>query len=167
MVNALAYAQTMQEAFTAADPENAALYQANYATFEAGGLALRDDYAARIAALPAGSTVVTLHDAFGYMEAETGLNFLAPTGLNTLSAASAGQVRDLIVQLQDLPNAVLFVENITNPALIEQIGAETGIAVNAQPLYSDALSGPDGPAATYLGWYQHNLEQIVAALEAN
>ncbi len=167
MINAIAYADAVRDAFSAADPANAAAYEANFAAFEAEGLALRDAFLARIAALPADGTVITSHDAFGYLAEETGLTFLAPLGLNSAAAASASEVRELIQQLKSLPNAALFVENITNSALIEQIGVETSITVNTTPLYSDALSGAEGPAATYLDYYRHNLETILAALEAN
>ena len=39
----------------------------------------------------------------------------------------------------------LFVENISDPRLIEQIARETGARPGGE-LYSDALSEPDGPA---------------------
>ena len=47
----------------------------------------------------------------------------------------------------------MFVENITNRRLIEQIAAETGLKVGGT-LYSDALSEADGPAATYIDMMQ-------------
>ncbi len=59
--------------------------------------------------------------------------------------------------------AAIFVENITNPRLIEQIAAETGIKVGGA-LYSDALSGPDGPASTYIDMMRNNIAQIKGAI---
>jgi len=57
----------------------------------------------------------------------------------------------------------VFMENITDSRLLEQITAETGAAIGGT-LYSDALSGPDGPAATYLGMMRHNVATLTAAL---
>ena len=59
--------------------------------------------------------------------------------------------------------AAIFVENITNPRLIEQIASETGIKVGGT-LYSDALSQPDGPAATYIDMMHNNIRQIKGAI---
>jgi zinc/manganese transport system substrate-binding protein len=166
VANGIAYAAAIRDAFSDLDPANADVFTANFAAFEAQALAAQQSFEARIAALPADHrTVVTSHDAFGYMAEETGLTFLAPLGLNTASAATASQVRDLIDQLKALPHAALFVENIVNPALVQQIADETGLAVGGQ-LYSDALSGPEGPAATYLEWYSYNMDSILTALEA-
>lgn len=166
MANGIAYAAVIRDALISVDPENAEAYQANFAAFETAGTALRDGFAARIAALPADHrTVVTSHDAFGYMAEETGLTFLAPKGFNSASAANAGEVRELIEELRALPHAAVFVESLQNAALIDQIAAEANLNVSDQVLYSDALSGSDGPASTYLDYYSYNLDSILTALE--
>ena len=58
----------------------------------------------------------------------------------------------------------LFVENISDPRLMEQIARETGTRIGGK-LYSDALSGPQGDAPTYLAMMQHNLSTLLKALE--
>jgi zinc/manganese transport system substrate-binding protein len=57
----------------------------------------------------------------------------------------------------------LFVENISDPRLIEQIGRETG-AVPGGELYSDALSEPGGAAATYIEMMRHNANLLQNAM---
>ena len=57
----------------------------------------------------------------------------------------------------------VFVENIRDPRLIKQIADEAGATVGGT-LYSDALAA-SGPASTYLGMFQHNLETLMAALQ--
>ena len=52
-----------------------------------------------------------------------------------------------------------------DPRLIEQIRKETGAAVGGT-LYSDALSGPDGPAATYLQMFRYNTATLITALSS-
>ena len=168
IANGIVYAAAIREAFTALEPAESELFQANFAAFERAALNAKASYQARISALPVDHrTIVTSHDAFGYFAEESGLTFLAPLGLNSAAAATASQVRDLITQLKALPHAALFVENIHNPALIQQIADETGLQVSNITLYSDALSGPEGPASTYLDWYSHNMESVLAALEEN
>ena len=56
-------------------------------------------------------------------------------------------------------------ENITDHRLLDQIARETGAKIGGE-LYTDALSGPDGPAATYLDMFRHNVETLSAALSA-
>ncbi len=58
----------------------------------------------------------------------------------------------------------VFMENITDSRLLEQITAETGAKVGGT-LFSDALSGPDGPAGTYLAMMRHNIATLTAALK--
>ena len=165
IANAVVYAATIRDTLMELDPANRETYEANFVTFERKAQSLFDEFAKRIGALPADhKTVVTSHDAFGYLGAETGLTFLAAKGMNPASTATASHIRDLIVQLRELPHAALFVENVTSPALIEQIAEETGLVVGGR-LYSDALSGPDGPASTFLDMYAHNMEAILTALE--
>ncbi|MEM7256435.1 MAG: zinc ABC transporter substrate-binding protein, partial [Pseudomonadota bacterium] len=57
----------------------------------------------------------------------------------------------------------LFVENITSPALVNQISEETGIQLGGQ-LFSDALSERGGPATSYMAMFEHNLDAIINAL---
>ena len=60
-------------------------------------------------------------------------------------------------------NAV-FLENIADNRLIEQISRETGAKVGGK-LYSGALSSAKEPAATYLQMMQYNVDTIVDALQ--
>ena len=57
----------------------------------------------------------------------------------------------------------MFVENISDPRLVNQISSETGIKVGGA-LYSDALSAADGPAATYIDMMRHNIATIKGAI---
>ena len=57
----------------------------------------------------------------------------------------------------------LFVENIRDSRLIEQIAAEAGARVGS-PLYSDALAA-EGPASSYLGMYRQNVERLLEVLQ--
>jgi zinc/manganese transport system substrate-binding protein len=59
----------------------------------------------------------------------------------------------------------LFLENVSDPRLLDQIGRETGL-VTSGILYSDALSREDGPVPNYLSLLEHNANMIAQALEA-
>ncbi|MEM7198502.1 MAG: zinc ABC transporter substrate-binding protein, partial [Pseudomonadota bacterium] len=66
-------------------------------------------------------------------------------------------------QIREEKISALFVETITDNRLLEQISLETGVAIGGT-LYSGALSGPDGPAATYLDMIRYNATTLVQAL---
>jgi len=72
----------------------------------------------------------------------------------------------LIDQLKADDAAALFVENITSPALVQQIANETGLTIGGR-LFSDALSERGGPATSYLAMFEHNLNTLLNALGGN
>ncbi len=164
VANAKIYVKNIADAFCVADAAGCDDYKANAAAYTRKLDALDGDVRAAIGAIPAQKRVaITSHDAFGYFEHEYGLTFLAPQGISTDSEPSAADVARLVAQIRQDKAAAIFVENITNPRLIEQIAAETGIKVGGA-LYSDALSGPDGPASTYIDMMRNNIAQIKGAI---
>jgi len=164
--NAIVYADNIAAALARADPENAATFYRNRADFVAEIEALDAEIRAAVGALPTDRrTIVTSHDAFGYFAEEYGLTFLAPQGVSTESEASARDVAELITQIRAQSIAAVFVESISDSRLLEQIVSETSASIGGT-LYSDALSGPDGPAATYLDMMRHNLAMLTDALNS-
>ena len=59
----------------------------------------------------------------------------------------------------------MFLENVTDRRLLDQIARETGAKIGGT-LYSDALSPPGGPAPTYLDMFRHNIGALTAALSS-
>jgi zinc/manganese transport system substrate-binding protein len=164
VTNVALYVVNIERGLAAADPGGAETFRANAQAYLAQLDALDAEIRAAVAALPADRrTVVTSHDAFGYFAADYGLTFLAPQGVSTEAEASARDVAALITQIRDAGIAAVFVENIADRRLLDQIASETGAAIGGT-LYSDALSEPEGPAASYLDMMRHNLGQLTAAL---
>ena len=151
-------------ALAKADPGNADVFYRNREAYVAEIEALDSEIREIVAKLPAGSrTVVTSHDALRYFGHEYGLAFVAPQGFSTESEASARDIARLIQQIREQGIRAVFVENIGDPRLMRRIADETG-AVIGGTLYSDALSGPDGPAPTYLDMMRHNVTTLAQAL---
>jgi zinc/manganese transport system substrate-binding protein len=164
VTNVALYVGNIERGLAAADPEGAETYKTNAAAYLAKLDTLDAEIRAAVAALPEDRrTIVTSHDAFGYFAADYGLTFVAPQGLSTESEASAQEVAALITQIKNQNIGAVFLENIADPRLLEQIASETGATIGGT-LYSDALSGPEGPASTYLTMMRHNLGQLTAAL---
>ncbi|MEM9360502.1 MAG: zinc ABC transporter substrate-binding protein [Pseudomonadota bacterium] len=165
LTNGVVYVSNIAKALAETDAKNAKTYETNAAAYIKKLQALHDRTTKQLAGLPKRRrTVVTAHDAFGYLANAYGLRFLAPVGIDTEAEPSARQLADLIKQLKQEEVAGLFVENITSPALVQQIARETGLSVGGR-LFSDALSAKSGPATSYLAMFEHNLGVIVTALK--
>ena len=162
--NAVIYVDNITSALAKADPANAAAFYGNRAAYVAEIETLDAEIRAMMAALPdRARTVVTSHDAFHYFGREYGLTFIAPQGLSTESEASAQDVARLIEQMRSEGIAAVFLENIADSRLLEQVANETGAAIGGT-LYPGALSGEDGPAASYLDMMRHNATTLATAL---
>lgn len=162
--NAKRYVETIRAAFTAADPEglDAYKYGANDLTWRLDALDIQ--IRTTVANLPKDRrTIVTTHDAFGYFAAEYGLTFVAPNGVSSEAEASPKDVARIIRQIKAEKIPAVFLENVTDPRLMERIAQETGARIGGK-LYSDSLSPPDGPAPTYLTMMQHNIRVLREAL---
>ncbi len=165
VANAEIYVRNITRAFCTADAAGCDDYRERAAAYGQRLKALDNDIKARFAAIPAKRrTVITSHDAFNYFQHEYGLTFLAPEGVSTEAEPSAAGVAVLIRQVKASHASALFIENITNPKLIEQIARDTGVKVGGT-LYSDALSPPSGPASTYMDMMRHNVKTITAAID--
>ncbi|MEL7085247.1 MAG: zinc ABC transporter substrate-binding protein [Cyanobacteria bacterium J06597_1] len=162
--NAVIYVDNITAALAEADPENAAIFDENRDAYVEEIEALDAEIRAMMSALPEDTrSVVTSHDAFQYFAEEYGLTFLAPQGVSTESEASAQDVARLIEQIRadDIP--AVFMENVADPRLVEQIADETGASIGGT-LYPEALSEADGPATTYLDLMRHNATTLSTAL---
>ncbi len=164
LTNAEIYVRNIAKALGELDPANVDAYNQRRDAYLNRLHALLKKADAQIAGLPASQRkVVTSHDAFGYLGQAWQLAFIAPQGLSTHDEPSAADVAALIRQIRSEGVRAVFVENIRDPRLIQQIADEAGAKVGGT-LYSDALAS-EGPASTYLGMFEHNLDTLMAALK--
>jgi zinc/manganese transport system substrate-binding protein len=164
LANAEIYVRNIAKALGELDPTNLDVYNERRDVYLTRLHELLKKAVAQIAGLPASQRkVVTSHDAFGYLGQAWQLDFIAPQGLSTHDEPSAAEVAALIRQIRNEGVRAVFVENIRDPRLIQQIADEAGATVGGT-LYSDALAS-EGPASTYLGMFEHNLDTLMAALK--
>lgn len=162
--NGLIYVQNIADGLCKADPDGCATYQANAKAYSAEISALDAEVVAAVDSVPqAQRKVITTHDAFGYFGEAYGVQFLAPEGISTDSEASAADVGRLIEQIRADGVKALFIENMSDGRLVEQIARETGVTIGGE-LYADALSTPDEGASTYLDMFRHNVDLLVPAM---
>lgn len=164
LAHAQRYGRNLADALSVRWPDHAADVQARAADYLRRMAALDARVREDLDAVPrARRRVITAHDAFGYFGAAYGVDFLAPRGWTTSSEPSAAAVGRLIRQVREQRVSALFLENISDPRLMERIAKETGARIGGT-LFSDALSGPDGPASTYLKLFEHNARTLTRAL---
>lgn len=164
LVAAQRYVANIRAALVAARPAQAAAIDARAKAYTAQLVALDASVRARLAVVPPTQRrIVTSHDAFGYLADAWGLEMRAPQGWTSAGEPSAADVAKLIRQLKAQQARALFVENISDPRLIERIAREAGASVGGT-LYSDALSPPGTRADSYLKLMTHNAETLLAAL---
>ena len=165
--NGVVYVNNIAAVLSNKIPEKADIIETNRATYANTLMALDTSTKTKLSQLPAEKrTVVTAHDAFGYLADAYDMTFLAPVGIDTDAEPSAQELAVLIDQLKADGAAALFVENITSPALVQQIADETGLTIGGR-LFSDALSERGGPATSYLAMFEHNLNTLLTALGRN
>ena len=81
--------------------------------------------------------------------------FIAPDGVSTEAEPSAKDVAKIIAQIKRQKIPAVFMENITDPRLMQQIADETGAKIGGT-LYSDALSDDERPGADL---HRHDAQQ--------
>jgi zinc/manganese transport system substrate-binding protein len=154
--NAEIYAANIAHALESADPARADDYRQGFGRYQAQLEALDGEVRAELSAIPPTKRrVITTHDAFAYYGLAYDVTFLAPEGLSTDSEPSAEGIAKLIRQIRREGIKALFLENVSDPRLMEALAQEVG-ATLGPPLFSDALSRADEPASTYVKMIRYN-----------
>ncbi len=164
VANVKIYVANIRDALAGVDPAGKDTYEKNAAAYVQKLDALEAEIRQSFAGLSEKERrVITSHDAFHYFGDAYGIEFLAAQAAGGDTQPSARDVARLIQQIKKEGVKAIFVENISNPRIIEQIAKETGAKIGGT-LYSDALSEANGPAATYIDMMRHNAKTIAAAL---
>src|SRR3954452_4674325 len=167
LANGRIYAENIRDGLIKADPEGKVAYEVNTSKFIAAVDEMEPQVKAAFENIPTPKRkIITSHDAFGYFGVAYGIELIAPQGVSTESEASAKDVAAIIRQIKAEKIPAVFLENVTDKRLLEQISRETGARIGGE-LYSDALSEQSGPAPTYLEMVRHNVRTLTDALSAS
>jgi len=165
--NGQRYVSNIAAALIKADPEHAALYKENAHRYMQQLVNLDCWVRVQIATIPKEKrSAITSHDALRYFANAYGINFIAPLGLSTSGDVSASTVASLIDQIRAKHVRAVFMENMSDPRLIQQLVTDGG-AVIGGTLYSDALSPAGGPADSYISMFYHNVSMMVMTMVKN
>jgi zinc/manganese transport system substrate-binding protein len=164
VANARIYVANIRDGLKQADPAGAAAYDANAKAYLDKLDALEREVRETIEKIPPDRRrIITTHDAFGYFGQAYGVEFIAPVGVSSDAEPSARDIAKIVSQVKRQKIPAVFMENISDPRMMQQIARETGAKIGGT-LYSDALSDAKGPAATYLDMMRNNIRELAKAL---
>ncbi len=167
VANAIIMAQNIRDGLITAMPNKKETLTANAAAYIAQLEALDNEIQAQIATLPAAQRkLVTSHDTFGYFAARYGFEVVG-TGLGSVTTESsdpdAASIVALVNDIKASGVQAIFVENMSNTKVMEQIAQEAGVSI-APALYTDALGEANSSGATYIEMMRYNVRTMVTAL---
>jgi ABC-type Zn uptake system ZnuABC Zn-binding protein ZnuA len=162
----IAYVENIRDGLVQFDPEGTEVYQSNAEAYIEQLKELDawiNDQISRIE--PERRVLVTNHEAFGYFAERYDFRVVGTIiqSFSSDAAPSAQQMAALIDQIKQAEAPAIFLDASDNPALAQQIASETQVKV-VTDLYVESLT--DGaPAGTYIDMMEHNVTQIVKALQ--
>ena len=159
--NVIEWTNRIAEALSAADPENAAVYQSNAAAYVLELQSLDTWIADEFSKISIEDRLlVTDHDSLGYFAEKysfTVVGFVVP-GFSTLAQPSAQEMAGLIDTIRTAGVPVIFVDPSFNPSLSQAVADDAGVSVVG--IYTGSLSPSDGPAGSYLDLMRFMAEAI-------
>jgi len=163
--NVRGWVQVVEGALRALDPGHADLYAKNAQTYDQALSDLDLWIEAQVASVPAEQrSIVSDHFSFGYFADRYGFNAVGAVipAYSTAAEPSAQEMAALSDLIENTRVPAIFVGVGLNPQLAQRLTEDTGIAL--VPLYTGALSAPNGPASDYLAMMQYDVQAIVTAL---
>ena len=152
------YVNQIANGLAAADPANAATYQANTAAY-IRELEMLDAYIAdTTAGIPKERRIiVTFHDAFGYFGTRYDFELMAFVGGHG-GEVSPDDIANVLELVRDRGIPAVFAEQQFSADALEQVARDTGIRVGI------IRSVPDATHSDYLGMMRANADAIAAEL---
>jgi zinc/manganese transport system substrate-binding protein len=164
IANAKMYVSNIRDALVQVDPRNGDAFRRNAEAYLAELDALDREVRDEIDKIPPERRkVISTHDAFGYFAKDYGIQFIAPLGVSTETEPSARDIASIIAQIRKDKIPAVFLENISDDRLMRRLSEETGAKL-CGTLYSDSLTGENGPVPTYIAMVRHNIKALTSAL---
>lgn len=164
--NVIIYVDNIREGLTRFDPSGAEVYATNARAYIMRLQELDAWINGQVAQIPPKRRVlVSNHDALRYFADRYGFRVVGAVipSFSSSSSPSAGQMAELIGQIQLYEVPAIFLDASDNPDLAQQIAAETGVAV-VTDLHLESLT-EGAPAGTYIEMMRHNVGRMVEALK--
>jgi ABC-type Zn uptake system ZnuABC Zn-binding protein ZnuA len=160
----ITYVENIRDGLIQADPEGAATYTVNASAYIVQLQELDAWITEQVASIPSERRLlVTNHEALGYFAERYGFTIVGTVipSLSTGASTSARSLAEIIDLIKFSGAPAIFLGDVENPDLANQIAAETGVTVVAD-LHLESLT-EGAPAATYIEMMQYNVARILLA----
>jgi len=164
--NVIVYVDNIREGLTHFNPDGAEMYEANARAYTARLQELDAWINGQVAQIPPKRRVlVTNHDSLEYFAERYGFKVVGAisNSVSSEEAPSAQQMADIIDRIKLFEVPAIFLDAADNPALAQQVAAETGAKVVTDLHFESLTEG--GPASTYIDMMRYNVTKIVEALK--
>ncbi len=162
--DALIYVDNIRKALVKYDPDNAAIYNTNAASYSNEIKAAIEPIRLTIAAIPEEKRwLVTSEGAFSYLARDFDLKELYLWPINADAQGTPKQVKKVIDSVKEHNIPAIFSESTVSASPAQQVARETP-AQYAGVLYVDSLSKADGPVPTYIDLLRVTSETIAKGL---
>jgi manganese transport system substrate-binding protein len=161
---ALTYVANIRDAFIRLDPSNASTYQRCADSYGERLRELDAELAASLARVPPDERLlVTCEGAFSYLARDYGLEEAWLWPVNGERQVTPQRMERVINKVRQRRLPAVFCESTVDDRAQRRVAAESG-ARFAGTFYVDSLSGPQGPASSYLSLMRHNVGLLVEGL---
>ena len=162
---AIRYAGVIRDALVQADPDGAAAYRANAASFTARATALAEALKADQASLPpARRQLLTYHDAYAYFAKTYGWTVIGAVQPSNFEDPQPKEIARLIDQVRERKVPVIFGSEVFPSKVLEQIGRETGARYEDSLRDDDLPGAPGEPQHSWQGLMRYNFVTMIRGL---
>jgi ABC-type Zn uptake system ZnuABC Zn-binding protein ZnuA len=165
--NVIQYVSNIRDGLANMKPEWSATLQQNANTYIAQLHDLDSWIKDQVGSLPdADRLLITNHDDLGYFADRYGFQVIGSIipSFSTDASPSAQSLASLENSIKQMGIKAIFIEAGANAQMAIQIAADTGIKVVSN-LYTHSLTGPSGPAPTYIQMMKYDTDLIVQNLK--
>ena len=162
-MNAKQEMQNICEAFSEADPEHRADYQANYEKWEKQLDELDKTYQTTLENLSERNIVVA-HEAYGYLCRRYNLTQVSIEGMSPDSEPDPGRMADIIDFVRANNVRAIFFEELSGSRTAETVAAETGVKLLTLSPLEGLSDRQEETGGDYFSVMKENLQQLTEAL---
>lgn len=160
------YVENIRDGLSQADPDGTEIYKVNAEAYIVQLNDLDKWIAEQVNSIPVERRLlVTNHETLSYFASHYGFTVVGAVipSLSTEASSSAQQMAQLVEQIKATKAPAIFLGEVENPNIANQIAEETGVKI-IKGLYLETLT--DGaPASTYIDMMKYNVSIIVEALK--
>ncbi len=162
--NMIKMTQTLEAEFTKRFPQNTKTYHDNATVYIAQLQKLKGDYQSGLKECK-NRTLISNHDAFGYLASANGLENVSIIGLSSDEQPSANIIAKIIALVKEHGIKTIFFEELINDNVAQTIAKETGAtALPLQPL-ENISENELKSHQTYESIMRSNLAKLTQAME--